>query len=70
MVLATNSLEEIISTAENHNTKLVIFAETGAGFAPFYINNKNIDIVISEPFPFYTFNGHTQINIFRKIDET
>jgi hypothetical protein len=65
MTLATDSLEEIIAMCKLYSTKIVIFAETGANFAPFYIK-FGADVVISEPFPFYTFAGNNTISIFKR----
>lgn len=65
MTLTTDTLDEIIATAQSHNTKLVMFAETGSNLGEFYVNN-GVDCVVGEPFPFYIFQGKTQINIFRK----
>ena len=65
MVLSTNTFESIHKQARLNGTKLIIFAETGAAFASFYINNNYADVVVSEPFPFYTFNGTTEIKIYR-----
>ncbi|MFZ2205531.1 MAG: DUF364 domain-containing protein [Candidatus Magasanikiibacteriota bacterium] len=66
MALSTGTLSELVSVARKNKTKIILFAQTGAGFAPFYIRN-NIDSVVSEPFPFYTFDGHTKINVYRAI---
>lgn len=52
MTLATETLDDIVSVARQHGTLLVLFAETGANFAGVYLDN-GIDVVISEPFPFY-----------------
>ncbi len=64
MTLSTRSLSDITNVAIKNRTKIVVFAETGAGFGPYYVNN-GIDVVVSEPFPFYTFDCHTTINVFR-----
>lgn len=65
MTLTTNSLDTIIDLCRKNNKILIIFAETGASFAPFYLY-KGVSSIISEPFPFYTFSGYTQINTYRK----
>lgn len=66
MTLATNSLDEIVTTAREAGTKLLVFAETGANFADTYCRTIGIDTVISEPFPFYVHQGVTTINVYRK----
>lgn len=65
MTLTTNTLDDIINTAREHNTKLVMFAETGSNLGDFYVEN-GVDCVVGEPFPFYIFQGKNTINIFRK----
>jgi hypothetical protein len=43
-----------------------MFAETGANFAREYCN-YGIDLVVSEPFPFYMVsNGESLIDIYRR----
>ncbi len=65
MALATNTLDEIINVSKKSNTKLLVFAETGANFGSFYVDN-GVDSVVSEPYPFYIFQGKTSINVYRK----
>jgi hypothetical protein len=65
MTLANKSMEEIIESAQENGTALVMFAETGANFASEYCK-MGVDVVVSEPFPFYlSSNGRTKINIYR-----
>ena len=63
MTVTTNTLDEIIKCAKENTTKTIMFAETGYNLAQFYLN-EGIDVVVSEPFPFYIFDGNNQINIF------
>ncbi len=66
MALATDTLDEILKVAQMNQTRIAMFAETGAHFASEYCN-LGIDVVISEPLPFYLTNsGSTFINIYRK----
>jgi len=65
MTLATGTLEDIIEAAKNYGTKLVMFCETGANFAEEYCK-YGVDVVISEPFPFYIFQGVSRIEVFRR----
>lgn len=65
MTLSTGTLDEIIATALKHKTKLVMFAETGANFAEEYCK-LGVDVVISEPFPFYIFQGKSIIDIYKR----
>jgi len=65
MTIATNTLGEIISLAKDSDTKLVIFAETGANFGEEYCTQFGVDAVVSEPYPFYIFQGTSTIDIYR-----
>ncbi len=65
MTLITGTLDNIIKSAMESGTKIVMFAETGAWFAQEYCNSFGIDSVVSEPFPFYIFEGTSRINIYR-----
>ena len=66
MTISNGSLPKLISLAKENNTKIMIIAETGAGFGRAYCDLFDIDVVVSEPYPFYIFNCHSQISIFRK----
>lgn len=66
MTLQTNTLDEIIAVARANNTRIVMFAETGANFAEEYCR-LGIDVVVSEPFPFYLMgSGPSELRIYRK----
>lgn len=65
MTIASNTLQEILYHAKLHGKKVVIFAETGAWFAQEYCLTYGVDAVISEPFPFYIFNGYSEIKVYR-----
>jgi uncharacterized protein (DUF4213/DUF364 family) len=65
MTLSTGTLDDILDTSKKHKTKLVMFAETGANFAEEYCKH-GIDVVISEPFPFYIFKGRSIIDVYRR----
>ncbi len=66
MTLTTDTLGDIISFAKRYNTRIVMFAETGANFGEEYCRSLGIDVVVSEPFPFYIFQGLTRIEIYRR----
>lgn len=66
MALATGTLEKIIDVIRGNGTKLLIFAETGANFAEEYCRTLGVDTVVSEPFPFYIFQGTSRIEIYRR----
>jgi len=66
MTLATDSLTDIVDTAKRHDTKVLMFAETGANMGEEYCSDAvGVDICVSEPFPFYIFQGLTTIEIYR-----
>ncbi|MEE4194145.1 MAG: DUF364 domain-containing protein [Anaerolineae bacterium] len=65
MTLATDTLGTIIEEAKQYGRKVVVYAETGAWFGEAYCQHFGVDAVISEPFPFYIFEGHTQILTYR-----
>lgn len=66
MTLATNTLGEIIEASRENNTKIVMFAETGANFGE-ALCHLGVDTVVGEPFPFYIFHGESRIDVYRKI---
>ncbi len=66
MTIATDSLELIVEEARKAGTRLLLFAETGANFGEEYCRSLGIDTVVSEPFPFYIFQGTSTIEVYRK----
>lgn len=68
MSLSTKTIDMILEAGKENQTKIILFAETGFNFAEEYCKN-GIDVVISEPFPFYIFQGMTEINIYRAKDK-
>lgn len=65
MTIVTKAIDDIIECCNKNNTKLIIFAETGANLYQYYIN-AGADVFVSEPFPFYIFNGVSTINVYKK----
>jgi hypothetical protein len=66
MALTTDALNDIVHVCRENDTRLVMFAETGANFGEEYCRTIGIDVVVSEPFPFYIFQGLTRIEIYRR----
>lgn len=66
MTLTTDAVGDIVDLCKQHDTKIVMFAETGANFGEEYCRTIGIDSVVSEPFPFYIFQGVTTIEIHRR----
>jgi hypothetical protein len=64
--LATETLDDIIKTAHDNDTALVIFAVSGCHFAEEYVRTFGVDVVISEPQPQYLFQGISQIEVYRR----
>ncbi|MHB1708850.1 MAG: Rossmann-like domain-containing protein [Thermoplasmataceae archaeon] len=65
MVISTRTLSEIIETARKNNTSVLVFAETGYNLAPYY-RDFGVDVSVSEPFPYYIFDGASTMRVFRK----
>lgn len=66
MTLTTDSLTDIVDTAKRHDAKVLMFAETGANMGEEYTSDAiGVDICVSEPFPFYIFQGLTTIEVYR-----
>ncbi len=66
MTLTTDALNDIVHICQENDTRLVMFAETGANFGEEYCRTIGVDVVVSEPFPFYIFQGVTRIEIYRR----
>lgn len=65
MTLTNGSFNQIFETAKESGTKLVMFNETGANLGE-SLCRLGVDSVISEPFPFYIFQGQSRIDIYRR----
>jgi uncharacterized protein (DUF4213/DUF364 family) len=65
MTISNGSIDELLSVARECNTKVVIFAQSGASFARFYLD-RGASSVVAEPFPFYIFQGISTIGIYRR----
>jgi hypothetical protein len=66
MTLTTDAAGDIVDVCKEYGTKILMFAETGANFGEEYCQTIGIDTVVSEPFPFYIFQGVTTIEIYRR----
>jgi hypothetical protein len=66
MTLTTDAVGDIVDLCRRHDTKVIMFAETGANFGEEYCRTIGIDAVVSEPFPFYIFQGVSTIEIHRR----
>lgn len=62
MTITTQTIDEIIDCCQKNNVKLIVFAETGANLAGYYVN-KGVDVFLAEHFPFYIFNGVSVIDV-------
>ena len=66
MTISTGTIDSIINTCLANNVRIIVFAETGANLADYYIKH-GVDVYLSEYFPFYIFNGCSYIDICRAI---
>ncbi len=64
MTIATGTLSPLLEMARKYNTSVIVFAETGYNLAPYYLN-FGADAVICEEFPYYIFNGFSNIKVYR-----
>ena len=62
MTITTNTIDEIIECCAAHHVKTIVFGETGANLAGYYVKH-GIDVYLSEYFPFYIFNGTSVIDV-------
>jgi hypothetical protein len=62
MTITTNTIDDIIKCCCNRNVKIIIFAETGANLASYYLN-QGVNVYLSEYFPFYIFNSTSIIDV-------
>lgn len=67
MTIVTGTIDKIINTCIKHNTKLIVFAETGGNLGKYFIK-KGVNCFIGETFPFYIFNGSSTICIYRDVN--
>jgi hypothetical protein len=63
MTVATNTFDEILYTSQKSKTALVMFAQTGSNFAP-YFRNFGVNTVVSEHYPFYMFPGDSVVDVY------
>ena len=66
MTVSNGSLPGLLEIAKENNTKIMMVAETGSGLGRAYCDLFGIDVVISEPYPFYIFRCHSEIKIYRR----
>jgi hypothetical protein len=69
MTLTTDAVGDILELCKQRGTKVIMFAETGANFGEEYCQTIGVDVVVSEPFPFYIFQGVSRIEIYRRQDK-
>ena len=62
MTVTTNTIDSILDCALKNGVKVIVFAETGANFASFYLS-RGVDVYLSEHFPFYIFSGASAIDV-------
>lgn len=65
MTLTNGTFDRIYEVAKESGAKIVMFNETGANLGE-SLCKLGVDCVVSEPFPFYIFQGQSVIDIYRK----
>jgi hypothetical protein len=65
MTLSTGTLEGILALSTKHQIPLILYAQTGANIAPWYLA-LGVSAVVAEPIPFYNFEGRSTIRIYRR----
>lgn len=63
MTMVNGTIVDIIKIAKQNNTKIIMFNESGARLSE-YLLKLGVDIIISEEFPYYIFDGYSSINIY------
>lgn len=66
MTVCNGSLPGILKIARENDTKVLMVAESGAGFGRVYCDLFDIDVAVSEPYPFYIFRCPSEIRVYRK----
>lgn len=64
MALETETMENVFKYAQKFNAKVIVYAQTGANIAPWYIS-CGANTVICEHIPFYNFEGLSKISVYR-----
>lgn len=62
MTITSGTIDEILQIANHNKVKIIVFAETGANLASYYLDN-GVHSYLSEYFPFYIFNGESIIDV-------
>lgn len=65
MTLSTRTLDKILRHCKKTDTKVLVYAQTAANMAPWYLL-YGVDTVVSERIPFYNFEGTSEILVYRK----
>lgn len=65
MTLTNGSFAEIQRECVHRGTPIALFAETGSAIAETMARQGSIALAIAEPFPFYVFQGKSEIRIVR-----
>ena len=65
MTITTQTIDSILEVCRTHNTKVIVFAETGANLGSYYLQ-EGADVFLGETYPFYIFNGQSEILVGRR----
>ena len=64
MTLANSTLDPIVELCGASGGPVVMYAQTGSYFGPFY-RDWGIRAVVSESFPIYTLPGPSEVRVYR-----
>ena len=64
MTIANSTLDRIVELCGASRVPIVMYAQTGSYFGPFY-RDWGIHTVVSESFPIYTLPGPSEVRIYR-----
>jgi len=62
MAITTETIDGILACCGNNGVKSIVFAETGPNLAGYYVEN-GVDVYLSEYFPFYIFDGLSEVDV-------
>lgn len=62
MTITSCTIDDILKCCIKNNVKTIVFAETGASLASYYLR-QGVNVYLSELFPFYIFNGTSIIDV-------
>lgn len=66
MTMSNGSFDVLLQTGRERNTPLIVYAQTGSGIAPNFLDN-GVAAISAEPFPFSQFSAHdTTLYLYKR----